>query len=168
MTVDVHRTGSALLTLAFRIDGRVDRLLLPDRRPAEHADGLWRSTCFEAFLKLPGERGYVEINLSPSRQWAVYRFDDYRHGMRAVVPAQAPELDVSARDHVLRVDARIHLAGVVPADAADLEIAVAAVLQDQAGAVSYWALAHPAEAPDFHDPRSFVLTVPATTKLALR
>jgi hypothetical protein len=156
----VHRTGSALLTLVFRIEGRVDRLLLPDRQPAEHTDGLWRGTCFEAFLRLPGERGYVEINLSPSSQWAAYRFDDYRHGMRAVIPAQAPEIDVTAHDRELRADARIHLAGIVPAESGALEVALAAVLQDRAGAVSYWAITHTSEAPDFHDPRSFRLTLP--------
>jgi hypothetical protein len=164
----VHRTDHALLTLAFRVEGRVDRLRLPEQRPAEHTDGLWRSTCFEAFLRLPGECGYVEINLSPSSQWAMYRFDGYRHGMRPVMPAQPPEIDVSAHNDGLRVEVRIHVAGIVPADGAVLEVAVAAVLQDRAGALSYWALAHPAEAPDFHDPRGFQLTLPPPVNPAAR
>lgn len=160
LTVDVHRRGPDLLTLTFRIDGRVDRLQLPDRRPAEHTDGLWCSTCFEAFLRLPGERGYVEINLSPSSQWAAYRFDDYRRGVRPVTPAKPPEIEVRGLGQGLQADARIHLAGILPAEGVDLEIAVTAVLQDRTGALSYWAVSHPAGAADFHDPRGFRLTLP--------
>ena len=34
------------------------------------ADELWRTTCFELFLRPDGGRGYVELNLSPSERWA--------------------------------------------------------------------------------------------------
>src|SRR4051812_47799940 len=43
------------------------------------ADELWKTTCFEAFWAVPGQRGYWEVNFSPSkRAWNVYFFDDYR------------------------------------------------------------------------------------------
>ena len=37
-------------------------------------DGLWKATCFEAFLALPNQSRYWEINLSPNGDWAVYSF----------------------------------------------------------------------------------------------
>src|SRR5437867_2105496 len=43
-------------------------------------DQLWRSTCVELFVAAPGEAGYLEVNLSPSGDWNVYRFDGYRAG----------------------------------------------------------------------------------------
>jgi hypothetical protein len=34
-----------------------------------------------------------------------------------------------------------------------------AVIEDQAGGLSYWALAHASEKPDFHRPESFVAAI---------
>jgi len=42
------------------------------------ADGLWKTTCFEAFWGIPGDEGYWELNLSGSGQWNLYRFESYR------------------------------------------------------------------------------------------
>jgi hypothetical protein len=38
---------------------------------------------------------------------------------------------------------------------------VSAVIEEADGTKSYWALAHPPGEPDFHDPESFVLSLPA-------
>ena len=38
---------------------------------------------------------------------------------------------------------------------------LAAVIEEQSGAKSYWAIAHPADKPDFHDPACFAATLPA-------
>lgn len=58
-----------------------EALLLPPAVVPARADGLWQRTCFELFLKRPGEPGYCEFNFSPSGEWAAYRFDEYRAGM---------------------------------------------------------------------------------------
>jgi hypothetical protein len=42
-------------------------------------------------------------------------------------------------------------------------LALAAVLEDRDGRLSYWALEHPSERPDFHHPNSFVLELPLGT-----
>ena len=44
-------------------------------------DELWRSTCFELFLRFDDDERYVEFNFSPSTRWAAYAFDGYREGM---------------------------------------------------------------------------------------
>ena len=36
-------------------------------------------------------------------------------------------------------------------------VGLTAVVEDVEGRISYWALAHPGEKPDFHHPDSFVL-----------
>ena len=43
----------------------------------------------------------------------------------------------------------------------DCRMNLTAVIEEQGGTKSYWALAHPAERPDFHDPACFVATLPA-------
>jgi hypothetical protein len=38
-------------------------------------------------------------------------------------------------------------------------IALSAVIEDDAGTLSYWALKHPAGKPDFHDSEGFALAI---------
>ena len=41
-----------------------------------------------------------------------------------------------------------------------LKLAVCAVIEEMKGQLSYWALTHPGERPDFHHPGGFVLDIP--------
>src|SRR5688572_5878225 len=81
MTVHVGSVGSDVLRLRYRIEGDVAQLRLPARAAPAFNDGLWKHTCFECFAKAADALPYVELNFSPSGEWAAYRFDDYRQGM---------------------------------------------------------------------------------------
>jgi hypothetical protein len=48
--------------------------------------------------------------------------------------------------------------------AADCTVGISAVIEEQDGTKSYWALAHPPGAPDFHHPTCFAATLPAPSK----
>ncbi|MFN9067110.1 MAG: hypothetical protein ACK5V3_07770, partial [Bdellovibrionales bacterium] len=41
-------------------------------------DELWKATCFELFLKVPGKSTYYEFNFSTEGYWNLYEFSDYR------------------------------------------------------------------------------------------
>jgi hypothetical protein len=155
--VQIDRPSDDLLVLCYRIAGELDALDLPAQQRSAPADGLWRATCFEAFVRPVGERGYLEFNFSPSSEWAIYRFDDYRSGMRALSPQQPPKIICRRRERELDADVDVHLGSLGLPAGADLELSLSAVLQDRTGALSYWALAHPAERPDFHHADSFLL-----------
>lgn len=43
-----------------------------------------------------------------------------------------------------------------------LRLALCAVIEASDGSLSYWALAHPADRPDFHHPGSAILAVGGT------
>lgn len=140
-----------MLWLRFTVWGAVDRIVWPADAEPGRADDLWRHTCFEAFVAT--DDGYVEFNLSPSRQWAAYRFDGPRVGMRnAEETASVAPLDL-ARDMVA-LEARI----TIPNGAK--RVALSAVIEAVGGSTTYWALAHPSDKPDFHHPDSFVLDLP--------
>ena len=81
LSVEVERRGDRLW-LRFVAEGDPDRIVWPSQAEPGRADDLWRHTCFEAFVGGEGG-GYWEFNLSPSGQWASYRFDAYREGMRS-------------------------------------------------------------------------------------
>jgi hypothetical protein len=154
----VDRMSADLLILYYEIVGDIDQLQLPPQRRSAHTDGLWQHTCFEAFVRAAGVRNYVELNFSPSSEWAVYRFDDYRRGMTPVEPPHAPKIICRRREDRLEADVDVHCSGLVPR--ADLQLALAVVLEDQHGVISYWALHHPHATPYFHNYAGFVLKLP--------
>jgi hypothetical protein len=160
-------TGSAAghWSFHYRVEGGIHRLRVPPPAAPAQSDGLWRQTCFEAFVKPAGAAGYLELNFAPSGAWAIYAFDDYRRGMQPRTPRTPPEIVTRQSAGVLELDARVAFEGLFtespPAD--DLRLALAAVLEDAEGRLSYWALAHPSERPDFHHPHSFVLELPLGT-----
>jgi hypothetical protein len=145
------------LQLRYLLDAHVPRLRVPPPAAASRTDELWKHTCFEAFVKPHGAAFYYEINLSPSSQWALYRFDSYREGMRPVEAAKPPAISVQSSDFRLELRAVVNLDDLPELrDSTHLDVALAAVIESADGRVSYWALRHPAEKPDFHHTDSFV------------
>ncbi len=143
------------LVLGFALRAPLGAIVVPERaaRP-RRADRLWEHTCCEAFVGTPDGEPYVELNLSPSTQWAAYRFTGYREGM-AAAPVAAPRIE-------FRVDAdRCELAAEVDLSlAGDWTVGLCAVIEGRDGAVAYWALAHPPGRPDFHHADCFALELP--------
>lgn len=129
----------------------MDRIAWPAAAGARRADDLWRHTCFEVFVAT--DDGYVEYNLSPSGQWASYRFDGPRAGMRAA-DEEATVEGLDGASDLVALEARIAL----PPGARRLGLS--AVIESVDGTTSYWALAHPTDRPDFHHPDSFILDLP--------
>ncbi|HEY0340900.1 MAG TPA: DOMON-like domain-containing protein, partial [Steroidobacteraceae bacterium] len=120
--------------------------------------GLWQQTCFEAFIGIDGSPGYYELNFSPARQWAIYRFNGYREGMSPTDVTVPPELDVRRCDDRLELEAVIRLSELAMLDVGrTLKLALTAVVQDNSGTLSYWALKHAPGKPDFHHADGFVL-----------
>lgn len=154
--------SSAALDLCFAAVGAIAELRVPGLAAAGRADGLWRSTCFEAFVQAAGGPAYHEFNFAPSGQWAAYAFDGRREGMRPAELAAAPEIRVAATPERLELRARLDLTGLPGlAPAASWRLGLSAVIEEIGGGVSYWALAHPSGRPDFHHPDGFALQLPA-------
>ncbi len=143
------------LQLRWRIEGS-GRLVLPTITGKERADGLWQTTCFELFVKPKGGEAYSEWNLSPSRQWAAYDFDSRREGMRNRDVAQMPDCVMRFGSSFAIFDAAIARSSL--SDTA-CNIGLSAVIEEEGGVKSYWALKHPASKPDFHHPACFAATL---------
>lgn len=147
------------LSIRIRAMGDMSRVIVPARRAALRADGLWQHTCFEAFLRADADDGYYELNFSPSGAWAAYRFSGRRAG-RQSPPLPAPAIEIGCRDDVLEMSARVAIDSLVPrARTSLIHAGLAAVIEGIDGRRSYWALAHGTARPDFHDPRTFTLKV---------
>ena len=139
------------LRLRWRIEG-AGKLVVPAFAGKGRADELWKTTCFEAFLRPDGGEEYVELNLSPSERWNAYDFTSYREGMAERPFPREPECTMRAGEQLAIFDAAIPVAGLPSLPAA---LAFSAVIEEEGGVISYWSLAHTGDKPDFHDPACF-------------
>jgi hypothetical protein len=158
--IDAHAQlgESGTLVVRYVLQADISRVRIPPAISAERADGLWQHTCFEAFIKAPAAAGYYELNFAPSRQWAVHRFNAYREGMSFVDLDAPPEISVRRFDDRLEVDAAVRLHALIALQGAPrLQVALSAVVEEEDGTLSYWALKHAPGKADFHHPDGFVL-----------
>lgn len=170
-----HPTSRATVekveVLIWREDGQFDldvrlfgsplRVKFPRWEIPRRRDELWRTTCFEAFIRPRGSEPYFELNLSPSGDWNAYRFDGYRSGMRQANINGRPDPDIWFEAGVRIQDATFDLAGEPELDAGQIwDIGLSAVIEEDDGTKSYWALAHGAGPPDFHNPACFAYSLP--------
>jgi hypothetical protein len=100
--------------------------------------------------------------VAPSREWAIYGFRGYREA--AVAPRlhepATPEISERRSGESFDLEVRFVLSHLsVAYTAARLRIGLSAVVETKEGRLSYWALRHPRDRPDFHDPDAFALCV---------
>ena len=163
ISVSLAAAGSeagAGLLLRYQLRGDVSRLRIPEPASPGPADGLWQRTCFEAFMARADEAAYREFNFAPSGRWAAYRFSAERVRDAAAEATQTPvvpdlQLERSPEGLTLLAWLPLH---ALPVPAQALEIGLTAVIETTDGQLSYWALRHPAERPDFHHRGGFVPT----------
>lgn len=148
----VARAGGEL-RFTYRLVGSLRDVRVPPPSASVRRDGLWEHTCLEAFVQREGDAAYVELNVSPSTEWAVYGFARYREAGSA--PAIVPTIAVSRGDESLDVEA------TAACGSGALRVGLTAVVETADGRLSYWALSHPSRTPDFHRAESFVIRVDA-------
>jgi hypothetical protein len=157
----VNRSANAELYITFRLDGDIPRIKMSQEGPSRIGTELWRHTCFEAFIAVEGQTEYHEFNFAPSGEWTVYAFRDYRNGRPLADEKMDPQIAVRSSDSRLELDALVRLdtlSDIHPH--ALLRIGLSAIIEASDG-LSYWALRHPEDKPDFHNAESFALLLEA-------
>jgi hypothetical protein len=160
-------TDGGALAFTHILKGDLTRLRIPPPGRAQRADRLWRHTCFEAFISVKDEREYYEFDFAPSGEWAVYAFLSYRESAPLTGEIPAPEIAVRRAEESLELDAVVSVVDALKIRrGASLKLALAAVIEDASGTLTYWALKHGAEKPDFHRTDGFVLEIEAPSRKA--
>ena len=151
------------LQLNYHLNGDLQRLLIPEPTPSEPKNNLWKHSCFEAFIAVEGDTAYCEYNFSPSSQWAIYAFSDYRVKL-AWEASQPPTIKRKQQDKQLTIIATLS-ATCLPDNPHNkpLQIGLSSVIETSSGAISYWSLQHPTNVPDFHHRESFCLQINTST-----
>lgn len=158
--VEVHVTRPRADTMMLRyiVSGDVGKLAIPLIGEPARTDALWQHTCFEAFVRPGSNAAYYEFNFAPSTQWAAYRFDAYREGMRAADEIGAPQIEVERTAERLTLQTTLRCDQCFELDREGIwRVGLSAVLERTDGGKSYWALAHPPGQPDFHHADCFAL-----------
>jgi hypothetical protein len=150
----ITRPRSYCLELSYVIIGQLEALSLPPITAAKRADELWRHTCFEAFIRTTHTE-YYEFNFSPTSAWTACRFSGYRRG-QSVAAIPAPIITARSDSDRYSLQASLQLESLYLPEQLPWHLGLSAVIEDKSGRLSYWALAHPADKPDFHHPESFV------------
>lgn len=159
VTLDWAADGRLLLR--YSLHGAPDALSLPALADQpEQRDGLWQHTCCEAFIAHGDGTAYREFNFSPAGHWALYDFADTRLPAAAPPPVDVPVIATIHAAASLEVAVAIPPT-LLPPDFPAWRLGLSAVVEDQAGGKSYWALAHPGPQPDFHRREGFVASVAA-------
>ena len=161
--VNVDRSAAfgrnATLNLFFCVGAPASRFVIPQSTAPVRRDELWRTTCFEAFLREESQQAYVEWNFAPSLDWAAYCFTAPRADMSLAEVEADPYIRVEDNLTWWALGATI----AIPADAS-FDLGLTAVIEEKDGHKSHWALAHPANGldapPDFHDPTCFLARLP--------
>jgi hypothetical protein len=160
LSVKITRPAHDHLALEFRLVGDLASLRLAEPRLPVRSDGLWRHSCFEAFIGHASGSDYWEYNFSPSGAWAAYHFTGYREGMAPLMKGNAPQITQKIGSESCEVFATIDLSWLAKSSAGlGLRLGLAAVIEDRARVLSYWALKHPTGKPDFHHADSFVVAL---------
>ena len=151
LVAEIDRGPDGRLTLRYRASGDPGAVRLPPAAPPERREELWKQTCFEAFIRAGTRSGYLELNFAPSGQWAAYRFDGYRAGMRPAMDVGPPAIRLAQTAAGFEVAVELDLAAAEDlAGDAPWTVGLSAVIEAADGRISYWALAHPPKRPDFH------------------
>jgi hypothetical protein len=149
--------STTLLTLRYKLQADMSRIRLRPETVPSRAEGLWKHTCFEAFIQPSGMSGYYELNFSPTRQWAVYGFEGYREGMRPIDLSSLPAIAVRKDPRQLELEATFSLPSAAAGAASSCRLALTAVVEEDNGRLCYWSARHPQGKPDFHHADNFVL-----------
>ncbi len=147
------------LWINYQLTGAIHTIKIPDisySYEPEFKDELWKTSCFEIFLKHADLNSYYELNFSPSRNWAAYHFENYRESMNPL-KIQQPLIEWSKTGLAMDFAVLLNIQDY-PAILSEnsMNVGISVILEDENGIKSFWALNHPNGAADFHHKDCFL------------
>ncbi len=155
-------TLSAGFCLTYIFKGSIENILWPAENTRLSPEHLWRSTCVEAFVLYDKGPQYHEFNAAPGipQYTQQYFFGDYR---RLEGPGPRWEMRVgdmcTPTPDVARVQVEFQPHTGIQHQLKPEKLGISVILQHKRHPekLSYFALHHAKDTPDFHCQQSFVL-----------
>jgi hypothetical protein len=156
-----YQVTESQLEILFTLKGDIATLNLP--KPVEfpkRVEGLYHHTCVEIFLKRGKQ--YLEWNFSFSGDWCIFLFEGYRKKSESKFPLDSTLFNLS---HISQSSSEASIKALIPLNRLEFlekvesQIGFSAVLEHPKSVLSYWALTHVGEKPDFHQEKSFIVKI---------
>jgi len=146
------------LTINFTLVGNIASLNLPAPKETTHrVEGLFHHTCLEIFLKR--ESRYIEYNFAFSGDWCIFLFDGYRKSISPDITLDSSFFSVkhiSNSNSEANFNVRIYLSKLGILGTGETRLGISSIIEHPQCQLSYWALTHVGEKPDFHNEQSFI------------
>lgn len=154
---NINRQNNQLKIL-YKLEG-VSQIVTPKKvNFPTRQNNLWEHTCFEFFIGLKDSTKYWEFNLSPTGDWNVFRFSNYRQCRSEEVAFESLPLNVLQQADSLQLQSEVDLNQIISPEQS-LAVGVTTVIRDRKQQLSYWALIHRAKEADFHHRDSFMINL---------
>lgn len=144
------------LCLTYDLFDERSQVLIPAAKSPTRQNNLWQTTCFEFFLGVQNSPQYWEFNLSPSGDWNIYRFENYRTGMQEELKFTSLPFEINVKAKQVSLTIELDLNSIVQPDQ-PLDVSITTVIETSPQNITYWALQHCGTEADFHLRESFVL-----------
>ncbi len=157
LNVDLKSDGP-ILKLQFEISNNVENILIPDRsNDPKRVIGLWESTCFECFIKNPNGESYYEFNFSPDGHWNCFYFEIPGKDLIECNNIALPTTESNLDDENFRFSIEINTESMKDGfwSSKEMEFGLTTVIEDERNNLSFWAIEHHDDRPNFHNFSSF-------------
>ncbi|MGL6339924.1 MAG: DOMON-like domain-containing protein [Waterburya sp.] len=147
------------LNLQYLLTGNLDNIIIPQlvSTPTRQYD-LWEHTCLEFFLGLKDSTSYWEFNLSPTGDWNVFTFPNYRQDIAEEIAFTSLPFTVLQQTDNLQLNLKVDLNKIISSEQ-NLEVGITSVIESQDQQLSYWALKHSTLTADFHHRDSWIINL---------
>lgn len=138
------------LSLSYKLSGDLQKIVIPSKLKDAREIGLWESTCFEFFFLNEENQSYYEFNFSPSGKWNCFFFIQQGDQLQEA-ECQITKFNSIKENNKYELDIEIDMNTLKDSfrNLKEYKMNLTAVLEEED--LSYWALKHGQERPNFHD-----------------
>ncbi|WP_372654284.1 hypothetical protein [Halobacteriovorax sp.] len=138
------------LILNYKLQGNLNSIKLPKKNELKREIGLWETTCFEFFLLNDFDKSYYEFNFSPSGKWNCFFFKNQGDPLKeAECRVNNFECITEENNFEMRIELDMTSLGQSFRRVDEFKMNLTTVIDSDS--LSYWALEHGKERPNFHD-----------------
>ena len=150
-----------ILEADYFLKGSLQNIVkLSDSPTSNHRrQGLWKTTCFEWFIKPVGSEFYWEANFSADGDWNIFKLDGYRRNLIEEAHISSVRTIVKNADIEWHLKTQVDFSALKLPKGSRFHAHLSAVIETVDEKKHYWSLKHSQKQPDFHHPDHFILEI---------
>ncbi|MBN2891996.1 MAG: hypothetical protein JXL97_09025 [Bacteroidales bacterium] len=148
-TANIEIINNFVVKIKYEMKGNIADVIIPEiSNNPKRLDNLWEQTCFELFIGEKDKKNYYEVNLSPSKDWNVFTFEDYRIGKNEEKSVKQVNIIVEKANKIFKLSTSVDFSKLLKSN--ELVLGISAMIFKKSNKKEYWAIKHSGSKPDFH------------------